>query len=146
MPQIIVEMRDDFGSLFIEELRGKLALLAAELFTVEDRPLTRHDFGYKFHRGVVWPDKVTHDIIVRIHLHSDEERLKRSEFDAVMIRNFIAHLLDGHGHYVGTTGPTIGVSLTYGHTEWASGSLDDTSTQDLKQIFDALARQRSSGS
>ncbi len=117
MPQIIIEY-DIEGFDVVEQqerLAQNLALLCAELFSVDEWAISPDEFGFKFDK-IEWPSYSTHNVIIRIALHNFEARVRLTEEHAKRVKNITCTLLMGYGHIEGTT---VGVALSYLPSEWA---------------------------
>lgn len=131
MPQVIIEHDISLSDKTKVRLVETLRKLCARLFSTEAWPLTLDDFGVKFNH-LKPPSRSTNNVVVRITLHPFEDRIERSETHAVLIRNAVLLALEADKQLlekaVGASlliRPTVGVSLTYAHIAWCSGTFED---------------------
>lgn len=116
MPQIIVEY--DLERLDDEQLARighNLSHLCSQLFSVNKWQIRPDDFSLKFDK-VEWPNRTTHNVIVRMLLHDFEERRKHAQEHAEQIRNEVLTVLASYGAPSITS---VGVSLGYLPIEWS---------------------------
>lgn len=119
MPQIIIEHDIPLNDTTCEKLVEVLSNVCSQLFSVGNWTLEPSDFGFKFEP----PSHSTHNVIVRITLHSFEARVMQGDTHATLIRNAVLNIL--HGAHPDMPWRTVGVSLTYALVAWSSGTYDD---------------------
>lgn len=118
MPLIQIDYRNNcLDDDLAEELRETLVTTATMLFPVHGRELTRDSFSVSFRPEGKW-DRMTHDVIVRVFLHPDTERLEASERHATELHRQARYVMQE----IGGSPRTVGVSITYATIEWADGS------------------------
>lgn len=122
MPPLYIEfMPETLDEVAAQKLKDVLRKDTSERFSVTGRPLTEDDMTVIFVQLHEWSEP-THDIVVRIQLHHDEERLEngRPDRDAQEIADKIAEALAG---LLVDQEFTIGVAPLYAEIGWGTATV-----------------------
>lgn len=120
MPEIRIQYKYEglIYSAEMEELTDLLRELCANEFSLEERPLTRKHFD-------VMPETMkpegwmSHDIIIRITLHRDLERLQRADESAGKIRKAVIEHLNKNYQGAVPGRLDVAVGLNFCEIAWA---------------------------
>src|SRR5665213_565477 len=109
-------MPETLDEVAAQKLKDVLRKDTSERFSVTGRPLTEDDMTVIFVQLHEWSEP-THDIVVRIQLHHDEERLEngRPDRDAQEIADKIAEALAG---LLVEDEVSVGVAPLYAEIGW----------------------------
>ena len=119
MPPIYVEfLPGTLDHTTAEKLKKVLREDATKRFSIQDRQLNPDDFSPIFVPLNEWSEP-SHDIIVRVTLHHDEERLIKDDADAVELAEVIAKALE---ELMVDEKVTIGVALSYLEVAWGTAT------------------------
>lgn len=127
MPPLYVEfMPDTIDGEAAQKLVDVLRPDTAERFGVPGRPLTEDDMTVIFVELHKWSEP-THDIVVRMQLHNDQQRLDKADHDAAEMAHLIADTLR---ELRIEEELTVGVALGYFPIAWGTASVPRNSFDD----------------
>jgi hypothetical protein len=117
-----VGLRGDRKAYSYEELSDFFEWLCqkcAELFSVEELPLTPDDFSL-YDELLLGMSKQTHGVIVRITLHNFVERVQRGDNAANELAAEVAGYLNTEKMVKWRGRVTVGVSLVFAEIAWGT--------------------------